>query len=161
MFKPFKQRSLNVEVAMPPEEDSTDRIIKQYQSDKFLIDLFTKSKDCLYRKSAEFVGRVYLVNPEECASNPDFNATNLSEGFKTIIGKREWEVALAGILVKAIFDWKISNSTFAEVSNLFNRDYYSIDNRKIYTNIDILKRLGKCFEIVEVTEKAVFIRWKV
>lgn len=142
-----------------PQLDEENRIIEQYRRDKVLLKFFEESKDFKWIKSKNYTGKVYIVNPSECAKNPKFALVPLAESFKGT-GRTEWEMAMAEILIKAIFEWKVNqNSILADVTDLFNRDYVTRDFKKRFTSTDVARHLANFFKIEDTIRGVVYIRW--
>ncbi len=162
LFKKRKdEQSMQVYLTSKNETqlDEENRIIEQYRKDKSLLKFFEESKNFKWVKSRNYTGKVYIVNPSECAKNPKFALVPLAESFKGT-GRTEWEMAMAEVLVKAVYEWKVNqNSILADVTDLFNRDFVTRDLKKRFTSTDVAMHLERFFEIVETTRGVVYIKW--
>jgi len=162
LFKRRKdqQKQVDVKPSTDPQLDDESRIIEQYHKDKKLLKFFEESKDFRWVKSKNYTGKVYIVNPSECAKNPNFALASLAESFKGT-GRTEWEMSLAAILIKAVYEWKVNqDSILADVTELFNRDYVTRDLKKRFTSTQVAMHLERFFKVVETTKGVVYIKWR-
>ena len=151
LFKRRKnqQKQVDVKPSTDPQLDDESRIIEQYHKDKKLLKFFEESKDFRWVKSKNYTGKVYIVNPSECAKNPNFALASLAESFK------------GTILIKAVYEWKVNqDSILADVTELFNRDYVTRDLKKRFTSTQVAMHLERFFEVVETTKGVVYIKWR-
>lgn len=155
-----KCKSEETEVLTKYSEEESDFII-QYKKDMRLLKFFEESKDFNWVQTNEKMPKIFLINPAECANNQEFNLTALAKKFQGM-GKTEWEIAIAALLMKSVYEWKMNQSLImADITTVFNRDYFTNNHKKQLSHENILIKLDPWIKVVEATSEEVYLKLNV
>ncbi len=103
------------------------------------------------------VKRVILTNPKELKNK--ITLTGLISAWRGM-GHAEWEAILADWLIMAVIYADERNLNEADITNMFNRDFYATESRVI-TKENVFKHLMKTFDIHEETEDYIKVRFRI
>lgn len=146
---------------LPETFDEESDFMFQYEKDMKLLKFFEESKDFNWVMSKEKMPKVFLVNPYECAKNEEFNLTSLAKKFRGT-GRPEWDAAIAGIFMQAVYEWETNQSLImADISNVFNRDYFTNNRKKRLSHEQILCHMDPWIKIVQATSNEVYLKLNV
>lgn len=101
--------------------------------------------------------KVILTNPKECEGN--ITLDELVRDWQNT-GHKEWEYILAGWFIHAVIDAIKENQEEADITRLFNRDFYTRDSDLVFTQEDVYNHLIPSFDIIDENDSELRVKFK-
>lgn len=113
-----------------------------------ILGIALASQDYGWSDPDENHKKVVLCNPEECKEK--ISVYGMMSRWRGT-GHFEWEAVLSGWFVKAVIDSIENEAHEADITHLFNRDFFASCKKK-FTQKQVYDHLIKSFDIVEDDE---------
>ena len=137
------------------EEKELAPVPYDYGLDK--VELFLISKDYGWSEPDKNHKKVILTNALDCKGKICFSGM-VSAWLGT--GHVEWEALLASWFVEAVVKAIEENVNEADITNLFNRDFWAYGNR-FFTQDQVYNHLIKWFDVVEEDQEVVKLKFHI